>query len=127
MSEHLYAVKSVDTVNADTSYHYYSTKKEAVDGVMTVDFRTDMDEKSRHSYFTEGKNPFCIEEHERELYWQWVYLCYDDNKVLVSKGEKVPTSINELRQYMESEKKLTTCSQSRARVTHQVVKVINSF
>ena len=126
MSEHCYAVKCVDCVNGDVSHYQYSTKKEAVDSVMTMDFRTDMDEKSRRDHFMNGKNPFCIEEHEGELYWQWAYLCYDDNKLLVPKGEKIPTSMNELRQYMESEKMIITCAQSRAKVGYQVIKAINS-
>ncbi len=123
-NDETFAVRVDDRVNGDIEYFLYTNKEDAVKSVMISDFKTDKDESELKEYFDTDKNPSCIEQRDGQLYWQWMFRVYDDNRLVTSDGNNVPSTLDELQSYLESGHTITTCSQSRAPISYQVVKVV---
>jgi len=120
-----FAVKVHDYTNGDTDFFMYSTKDDAVNSVMISDFHTDKSESELDEYFNTDKNPFCVEQHDGQLYWQWVSRQYADNKLVTSNG--VPSTFQELRTFIECGHEIVVCKQSRAPILYKIIKVQTHF
>lgn len=124
---YIYAVKIYDFCNGTIDYLVYHNKKDAVDSVMVSDFKVNKTKSELEKYFSEDKNPFCIEEHNGELYWQWLNREYSFNKLIVPDGKRIPSTFDELRSFMESGEPVTVCGQDRAKIQYQIVRVCGEF
>lgn len=125
LQQDIYAVEIID--KNGSNYFIYPTKKDAIDSVMMSDFKINKSNSELEQYFEKDSNPFCIEEHNGELYWQWVRREYTNNKLIVPNGKKIPNTFEELRAFMESGEQITTCGQDRSPTLYKVVKVCGEF